>query len=94
MIDQERVARAGYEAWRRTSPDPRPPWEYLRDHEREPWRNAASGGYVTGQQVWRRRYAGYYLPTWGSLTPAARDRWERIAMAINWSRSMQTKRAA
>lgn len=92
MAEQDEIARAGYEVWRRSSPTPRRAWDRLRDHEREPWRRAA--GEIGAEAIWRERYAGYTLPDWRSRSFPIRYRWGRIADAMERARTVRLRHAA
>jgi len=80
MPDPDAVAKAGYAAWRATSPHPLPVWEFLSFPDRHRWRLAAEG--TTAQEIRERCCIGQDIAPWLQTGLHTRWRWREVARAV------------
>lgn len=80
MTESDRIAKAGYAAWRSTSPHPLPEWEFLALPDRHRWRLGAEGR--TAEEIRERCCIGLYIRPWLGAQLRYRLRWRAVADAM------------
>lgn len=88
----DRVAEAGYAAWRGSASVILPAWGYLRGAERHRWRLAAAG--IRADDIRERCCVGLYIPDWDDAEPDYQHRWHLVASAMAQARRILAREVA